>query len=225
MHHLQVQESSLSPQHHNHHQYHHHQNSRKRRSENSLDSDSGGSDHSGDSVVNTNSYQQGDGMPSSSKQRRVHQQRHSRSVGVNQMDHGSISSSGSNASPTSHHQLQHHDVQSQRVLANVRERQRTQSLNDAFASLRKIIPTLPSDKLSKIQTLNLAARYIDFLYQVNLHLIYYIGRYNKLKKPLNCASGFEDGRRGRRSTQFIDHLAGQLRACRYIAFRFAHGQQ
>lgn len=58
------------------------------------------------------------------------------------------------------------DVQNQRVLANVRERQRTQSLNEAFASLRKIIPTLPSDKLSKIQTLKLASRYIDFLYQV-----------------------------------------------------------
>ena len=168
MHHLQVHESSLSPRHHNHH---HHQNSRKRRSENSLDSDSGGSDHSGDSAVNNNSLQQRDGMPSSSKQRRLHQQRHIRSVGINQMDHGSSSSSGSNASPTPHHQLQHHDVQSQRVLANVRERQRTQSLNEAFAALRKIIPTLPSDKLSKIQTLKLAARYIDFLYQVNLHTI------------------------------------------------------
>ncbi|XP_026088078.1 twist-related protein-like [Carassius auratus] len=58
------------------------------------------------------------------------------------------------------------DLQTQRVMANVRERQRTQSLNEAFASLRKIIPTLPSDKLSKIQTLKLAARYIDFLCQV-----------------------------------------------------------
>ncbi|CAH1790199.1 unnamed protein product [Owenia fusiformis] len=58
------------------------------------------------------------------------------------------------------------DLQTQRVLANVRERQRTQSLNEAFTSLRKIIPTLPSDKLSKIQTLKLATRYIDFLYQV-----------------------------------------------------------
>lgn len=54
----------------------------------------------------------------------------------------------------------------QRILANVRERQRTQSLNEAFASLRSIIPTLPSDKLSKIQTLKLASRYIDFLYRV-----------------------------------------------------------
>ena len=55
---------------------------------------------------------------------------------------------------------------SQRAIANVRERQRTQALNDAFAALRKIIPTLPSDKLSKIQTLHLATMYIDFLHQV-----------------------------------------------------------
>lgn len=58
------------------------------------------------------------------------------------------------------------DLQTQRCMANVRERQRTQSLNDAFTQLRTIIPTLPSDKLSKIQTLKLATRYIDFLYQV-----------------------------------------------------------
>lgn len=45
-----------------------------------------------------------------------------------------------------------------RSMANVRERQRTQSLNEAFGALRKIIPTLPSDKLSKIQTLKLALR-------------------------------------------------------------------
>lgn len=58
------------------------------------------------------------------------------------------------------------DPHGHRAIANIRERQRTQSLNEAFASLRKIIPTLPSDKLSKIQTLKLASRYIDFLYQV-----------------------------------------------------------
>nr|ABG89389.1 twist [Parhyale hawaiensis] len=58
------------------------------------------------------------------------------------------------------------EIQQARSLANVRERQRTQSLNEGFSSLRKIIPTLPSDKLSKIQTLKLAIRYIDFLYQV-----------------------------------------------------------
>ena len=50
--------------------------------------------------------------------------------------------------------------------ANVRERQRTESLNDAFEKLRKIVPTLPSDKLSKIQTLRLATDYIKFLYQL-----------------------------------------------------------
>ena len=59
-----------------------------------------------------------------------------------------------------------HEIQQARSLANVRERQRTQSLNEGFTSLRRIIPTLPSDKLSKIQTLKLAIRYIDFLYQV-----------------------------------------------------------
>lgn len=51
-------------------------------------------------------------------------------------------------------------------MANVRERQRTESLNDAFEKLRKIVPTLPSDKLSKIQTLRLATDYIKFLYQL-----------------------------------------------------------
>lgn len=70
-------------------------------------------------------------------------------------------SGGSSGSPPSIEELH-----TQRVMANVRERQRTQSLNEAFAALRKIIPTLPSDKLSKIQTLKLAARYIDFLCQV-----------------------------------------------------------
>uniref|UniRef100_A0A182P1B3 BHLH domain-containing protein n=1 Tax=Anopheles epiroticus TaxID=199890 RepID=A0A182P1B3_9DIPT len=54
--------------------------------------------------------------------------------------------------------VSYQEVRTQRVIANVRERQRTQSLNEAFASLRKIIPTLPSDKLSKIQTLRLASR-------------------------------------------------------------------
>lgn len=58
------------------------------------------------------------------------------------------------------------EIQNQRVIANVRERQRTQSLNQAFTDLRKKIPTMPSDKLSKIQTLRLAARYIEFLEKV-----------------------------------------------------------
>lgn len=74
---------------------------------------------------------------------------------------GATSKSRKRSTPQSYEELQN-----QRVMANVRERQRTQSLNEAFSSLRKIIPTLPSDKLSKIQTLKLAARYIDFLYQV-----------------------------------------------------------
>ena len=58
------------------------------------------------------------------------------------------------------------EQQEQRIQANVRERQRTQDLNEAFARLRKLIPTLPSDKLSKIQTLKLASTYIGFLSEV-----------------------------------------------------------
>lgn len=54
-----------------------------------------------------------------------------------------------------------------RESANIRERRRTQSMNNAFTSLRRIIPTLPSDKLSKIQTLRLASHYIKFLNDVS----------------------------------------------------------
>ena len=55
------------------------------------------------------------------------------------------------------------EQQAQRHQANERERQRTHDLNHAFSALRGIIPTLPSDKLSKIQTLRLASCYIEFL--------------------------------------------------------------
>jgi len=54
----------------------------------------------------------------------------------------------------------------QRMVANIRERERTKVLNDAFSSLRKKIPSLPSDKLSKIQTLKLASEYIQFLIKI-----------------------------------------------------------
>ena len=57
----------------------------------------------------------------------------------------------------------------QRTIANTRERQRTRALNFAFNTLRNIIPTLPSDKLSKIQTLRLATMYIAFLRRVLAH--------------------------------------------------------
>lgn len=73
----------------------------------------------------------------------------------------SIRSEASNETSKSEDETSDH-----RTLANVRERQRTQALNDAFNALRRIIPTLPSDKLSKIQTLRLATKYIDFLCQI-----------------------------------------------------------
>lgn len=49
------------------------------------------------------------------------------------------------------------EMNHQRDMANVRERQRTQSLNQAYESLRNMIPHLPSDKLSKIQILKIAS--------------------------------------------------------------------
>lgn len=51
----------------------------------------------------------------------------------------------------------------QRAVANVRERKRTQKLNQAYKQLQSIIPKEPSDKMSKIHTLKLTLAYIDFL--------------------------------------------------------------
>ena len=53
------------------------------------------------------------------------------------------------------------------VGSNKKERRRTQSINNAFASLRDCIPNVPCDtKLSKIKTLRLATSYIDYLMQM-----------------------------------------------------------
>ncbi|ODM92140.1 Pancreas transcription factor 1 subunit alpha [Orchesella cincta] len=55
----------------------------------------------------------------------------------------------------------------QRQAANMRERKRMQSINDAFEGLRAHIPTLPYEKrLSKVDTLRLAIGYINFLSEV-----------------------------------------------------------
>uniref|UniRef100_A0A8C9N6W7 Pancreas transcription factor 1 subunit alpha n=1 Tax=Serinus canaria TaxID=9135 RepID=A0A8C9N6W7_SERCA len=55
-------------------------------------------------------------------------------------------------------------LQQLRQAANVRERRRMQSINDAFEGLRSHIPTLPYEKrLSKVDTLRLAIGYINFL--------------------------------------------------------------
>lgn len=52
----------------------------------------------------------------------------------------------------------------QRRAANLRERRRMQSINEAFEGLRSHIPTLPYEKrLSKVDTLRLAIGYIGFL--------------------------------------------------------------
>ncbi|XP_057374725.1 pancreas transcription factor 1 subunit alpha-like [Daphnia carinata] len=57
-----------------------------------------------------------------------------------------------------------HQQVHQRQAANLRERRRMQSINDAFEGLRTHIPTLPYEKrLSKVDTLRLAIGYISFL--------------------------------------------------------------
>jgi len=55
----------------------------------------------------------------------------------------------------------------QRVAANIRERRRMCSLNAAFDRLRRRVPAFPHEKrLSRIQTLKLAIRYIAFMSQL-----------------------------------------------------------
>ncbi|KAI6235905.1 Protein twist [Aphelenchoides besseyi] len=51
----------------------------------------------------------------------------------------------------------------QRDRANKRERERTKALNAAYIELRRKIPSLPSDKTSKIHTLRVTVEYIQFL--------------------------------------------------------------
>lgn len=62
-----------------------------------------------------------------------------------------------------HHLIITMSLNEQRAVANVRERKRTQKLNQAYKQLQSIIPKEPSDKMSKIHTLKLALAYIDFL--------------------------------------------------------------
>lgn len=75
-------------------------------------------------------------------------------------------SEGESAKRSRQKSVSEEDLQSQRMHANVRERKRTEDLNHAFKKLRHVVPTLPSDKLSKIQTLKLATNYIGFLLNV-----------------------------------------------------------
>ena len=53
----------------------------------------------------------------------------------------------------------------QRHAANLRERKRMQSINDAFEGLRHHIPTLPYEKrLSKVDTLRLTIGYVTLAF-------------------------------------------------------------
>ncbi|XP_073703554.1 twist-related protein 1b [Garra rufa] len=122
-------------------------------------------DSSSSPVSPADSLSNSDGEPDKPPKRCGRKRRSSKKNGEDS-DSSTLGKRGKKSSNSSNSPQSFEELQTQRVMANVRERQRTQSLNEAFAALRKIIPTLPSDKLSKIQTLKLAARYIDFLCQV-----------------------------------------------------------
>lgn len=98
---------------------------------------------------------------STKRARRVRQSSPARPAKHDHHDHGGHLSTSGHVTPTA---MTSSSSSPPRPSANERERARTQSLNEAFARLRRIVPTLPSDKLSKIQTVRLATRYIDFLY-------------------------------------------------------------
>lgn len=122
-------------------------------------------DSSSSPVSPADSLSNSDGEPDRPPKRCGRKRRSNRKNGEDS-DSSTLGKRGKKSSNSSNSPQSFEELQTQRVMANVRERQRTQSLNEAFTALRKIIPTLPSDKLSKIQTLKLAARYIDFLCQV-----------------------------------------------------------
>lgn len=58
------------------------------------------------------------------------------------------------------------ESENQREMTNARERQRTQALNDAYDLLRDVLPITTKEKLSKIETLKTATKYIKFLKQI-----------------------------------------------------------
>ena len=89
-------------------------------------------------------------------------------------DLGSPCSNESDQENHQHHQ-HHHEKRPgkygvkkthQRRAANLRERRRMKSINDAFDTLRKCIPTndaINDRKTSKVDTLKLAMKYISYL--------------------------------------------------------------
>ena len=71
---------------------------------------------------------------------------------------------GSNGSPGSKMKRKRIITHEQRHAANIRERRRMVSLNDAFDILRRSVPTFSYEKkLSRIETLRLAITYMAFL--------------------------------------------------------------
>ncbi|CAD5214424.1 unnamed protein product [Bursaphelenchus okinawaensis] len=88
-------------------------------------------------------------------------------------------------------------LQKQRERANKRERDRTRALNSAYTRLRQKIPSLPSDKTSKIHTLRVTVEYIQFLRELasdnnNLNIDLAVNENNQI----NIAATFNSWRTG-----------------------------
>jgi len=82
-------------------------------------------------------------------------------------DVSSVTGSGSGALQRPAVKRKRKSTPTQRVAANIRERRRMSSLNSAFDRLRRRVPAFPHEKkLSRIQTLRLAIRYIMFMSQL-----------------------------------------------------------
>jgi hypothetical protein len=64
-----------------------------------------------------------------------------------------------------------------------------QELNEAFKRLRRTIPSMPSDKMSKIHTLRIATEYIRFLDQVGNYTFILINTFTpKVSQTMDYAT-------------------------------------
>ena len=78
----------------------------------------------------------------------------------------------------------------ERRFANARERTRTHSVNDGFATLRQLIPTDPPNrKLSKIETLRLATSYIWHLHSLLINSYSVVNGNEVDVEYVSCSTG------------------------------------
>ena len=105
-------------------------------------------------------------MSDSSAMSKLQKQQHQQSYDDNDADYldEDDDSSSESLTATTKRPRSSSQLNQQRAAANMRERKRMQSINDAFEGLRLQLPTLPYEKkISKVDTLKMAIGYINFL--------------------------------------------------------------